>query len=122
MLQDIYSDLSSGEFDALILLGPPGCGKTQICRRLVAGMNASLHRSACLCAHSAQVAVNIGGETMAHAFKYGFWQNGPQFQYLSGQYVEPAQYKLIVLEETQAAGTHMLSDMATRLRKAHEQV
>lgn len=78
--------------------------------------------SAVLCAHSAFVALTIGGRSISYHLNYGFWADAPHHRYLSGKELSVAALQLIAIEETQQAGPHMLDDVARRLRTAHVQV
>lgn len=110
--------------ECLLVLGPPGCGKTGFCRRFVEAANAGddSGKTACLCAHSAMIAATIGGRTLARHLNYGKWAPAPARQYVDGASAAVAAFNYIVLEEAQAAGVHTCVDVSERALTACRQV
>ena len=120
-MQSIAQEIVAGEYDAILLMGPPGCGKTRLCQDLVSTLRGAYGDNyACHVAHSAAIAVNIGGQTISYAFHYGKWAG--QGHYIEGAEEAVADMKVIALEEAQAAGCFALEDLCDHKFRAHQQV
>lgn len=121
-VQDLTRITLQPDVDAVLLLGPPGCGKTHILGRVIRALNHHLLGCACLCAHAAAIAVHIGGRSIAYHMNYGMWAPAPRNCYTDGKEAHVSGYQVVAVEEAQASSTHMWSDMALRLWTADQQV
>lgn len=119
-LQRIMRDRAT--YDGALLVGPPGCGKTFLCRNLTGALNRHYKDMSVHVAHSAMIAANIGGATIARALHYGKWLAQPTNAYEGGTEGKVGQIQVASIEETQSAGSHSLTDMAQRWCTGQRQV
>lgn len=108
-MQEVFAVLADGAYDAVILLGPGGCGKTVLGENVHGRAVITFgEEGAARCAQSGRHAANARCMTLARRFRYGSYMQRAQI-YLNLQAAdEVAQIQMLIIEEATSVPNHML--------------
>lgn len=109
-VQDIFTALADGPFDAVIVLGSGGSGKTIVGRKIFdLAKQRYGEEGAARCANSGRVAVNVGCTTFARRLKYGSYTPHAEHAYSNITAAEEvAQIQMLIAEEVTAVPNRLL--------------
>lgn len=118
-MQSLADLVKDGNVHVHFILGPPGCGKSELLRSTMA----ILDRTDCLhLAHSAAIAGSVGADTIAQ----GMWRNA--FDFHTERYESSTAFnaigrrKYFFLDEVQAWAPTILAEVLLMLTRANVQV
>lgn len=123
-MQDLLTALTSGTYNAMIMLGSGGSGKTVACKSMHALAKEQYGEArAARCANSGRVAVNASCETFARRFRYGSHAARETPAYADPKVAtEIAGIKVLIAEEATATPNRLAERHLGAYRDAKESV